>query len=97
MTPKPPSARPATERLAPAAWLAERDSSRLLGALARGAATGIDAFAMPIPVLDRSAATDAGWSASPVRRGRTGNVVWRQGGGLCFGAIDMPDAGRPSS
>lgn len=97
MTKHPPSARPATERLSPTAWLSARDSSRLLGALAWGAPTGSDPFAMPLPVLDGSAATDAWWSSGPVRRGRTGSAVWRQGGGLCFGAIDVPNAGRPDA
>ena len=94
MTPKPPPARPATQRLTPAAWLAESDSSRLLGALAWGAATGTDPFAVPLTVLENSAATDVWWSADPVLRGCTGNVAWRLGGGLCFGAIDVPGAGR---
>jgi len=96
MTTNPPSARPATQRLSPAAWLAERDSSRLLGALAWGAASS-EPFAMPLQVLDGSAATDAWWSSGPVRRGQAGNASWRHGGGLCFGAVDVPRAGRPDA
>ena len=82
------------QRLTPAVWLAERDSSRLLGALAWGAATGTDPFAVRLPVLENSAAIGVWWSAGPVLHGPTGNIGWRQSVFRCFGAIDVPGAGR---